>query len=507
MKTMAEVLEKLGLGSRNQGGFAGEWIGKGEEKTVISPINGQEIATVASVNRQELEATLSRCHAAFPIWRAVPAPKRGEVVKDLGREIKENQDALAELVTIEMGKCLREGRGEIQEMIDVFDLAVGLSRQLYGLTMPSERRRHRLQEQWHPLGVATVITAFNFPVSIWSWNAALALVCGDTVLWKPSSKTPLAAIACTRIAERVLRRHGYPPSVCSLVTGSGDEIGDLLTTDPRAAIVSYTGSVRLGRRVGTLVQERFGRHILELGGNNAVIVSDKADLDVALRAVYFGAIGTAGQRCTTTRRVIIQQSVYEQFLERMIALYERTTIGDPRDETNLMGPLVETRAVETMMKTLATVKNQGGRILWGGNRLDLPGGCYVTPCLAAVRNDMPIVKEETFAPLLYVIKYGAIEEAIAMQNDVSQGLTSAIITNDVRESELFLSAEGSDCGIANVNTSTSGAEIGGAFGGEKVTGGGRESGSDAWKSYMRRQTSAINFGRDVAHAQNIRLDI
>jgi aldehyde dehydrogenase (NAD+) len=384
---------------------------------------------------------------------------------------------------------------------------VGLSRQLYGLTMPSERRMHRLQEQWHPLGVVGVITAFNFPVAVWSWNTAIALVCGDTVLWKPSSKTPLTAIACTKIAEKVLREFGYDPAICSLAIGRGSDIGDLINTDPRVALVSYTGSVPGGRHVGKLVQERFGKHILELGGNGAVIVSEKGDLDIAVRSIYFGAIGTSGQRCTSTRRVIVHSSIHDAFLARLQALYAKTPIGDPRKNENLMGPLVDAGAVETMLGAIETVKAEGGRILCGGERLPLPGGCYITPCIVSAPKDLPMMKEETFAPVLYVVPYDTIEEAIALQNGVPQGLSSAIITNDQRESELFLSAAGSDCGIANVNTGTSGAEIGGAFGGEKETGGGRESGSDAWKTYMRRQTSAINFSGQVELAQGITLEL
>jgi len=504
---MEKVLAKLGIAEHNLGGFHGQWIGSGRNQDVVSPVDGAVLATVANITQDEFEAVLARSFEAWKSWRLVPAPKRGEVVKELGDELRRNKETLAELVTLEMGKTLREGLGEVQEMIDICDLAVGLSRQLYGLTMPSERRMHRLQEQWHPLGVVGVITAFNFPVAVWSWNTALALVCGDTVLWKPSSKTPLTAIACTRIAERVLRKFGFDPAICSLAIGRGSDIGDLINTDPRVALVSYTGSVPGGRHVGRLVQERFGRHILELGGNGAVIVSEKGDLETALTSVYFGAIGTSGQRCTSTRRVIIHDSIYDTFVARLKGMYAKTRIGDPRDEANLMGPLVDGGAVATMLEAIGTIKAQGGTILAGGERLPLPGGCYVTPCLAEVPAGLPMTREETFAPVLYLTRYATIEEAIAIQNDVPQGLSSAIITNDMRESELFLSAAGSDCGIANVNTGTSGAEIGGAFGGEKETGGGRESGSDAWKAYMRRQTSAINFSGKVELAQGITLEI
>jgi aldehyde dehydrogenase (NAD+) len=502
---ISDAMRDLGFQEINKGGYSGEWVGGGSCKGVISPTDGRELVSVANVTGDECGSILADCHAAFETWKLVPAPKRGELVKALGLEIQRQKNQLAELVSLEMGKTLREALGEVQEMIDIFDFAVGLSRQLYGLTMPSERGQHRLQEQWHPLGMTAVITAFNFPVAVWSWNTALALICGNTVVWKPSSKTPLTAIACTRIASRVLQEHGYSPAICSLICGPGGEIGDKITLDPRVALVSYTGSVEMGRRVGQLVQGRFGRHILELGGNNAIIISDKGDLDIALPSVYFGAIGTAGQRCTSTRRVIIHESIYDDFVARLTALYGQTTIGDPLDDGNLMGPLVDTGAVETMLQAMTEVESQGGRILCGGERLDHQGGCYVTPCLAEVSNHLPIVQEETFAPILYLMKYRDLDEAVAMHNNVPQGLSSAIISNDAVECERFLAIAGSDCGIANVNTGTSGAEIGGAFGGEKETGGGRESGSDAWKAYMRRQTSTINFSGGVELAQGITL--
>ena len=499
--------ETLGLQAQNPGGFGGEWLGSGKPQQVVSPVDGEALGTVMNVTPAEFEAILARCHKAWLAWRLVPAPKRGEVVKAIGDELRLHKASLARLVTLEMGKTLRESLGEVQEMIDICDFAVGLSRQLYGLTMPSERRQHRLQEQWHPLGVVGLITAFNFPVAVWSWNTALALVCGDTVLWKPSSKTPLTAIACTRIAEQVLRRFGFDPAICSLTIGRGSDIGDLINTDPRIALVSYTGSVPGGRHVGKLVQERFGKLLLELGGNNAVLVSDQADLDIALQAVYFGAIGTSGQRCTSTRRVIVHEAVYDTFVARLLELYRKTRIGDPQEDRTLMGPLVDEAAVTTFQEAIATVKRQGGRILCGGDKLPNPGGCYVTPCLAEVSSDLPMIQEETFAPLLYLMKYRTFAEAIAIQNGVPQGLSSSVITNDMLEAELFLSAAGSDCGIANVNTGTSGAEIGGAFGGEKETGGGRESGSDAWKVYMRRQTNALNFSGHIELAQGIFLEI
>ncbi len=504
---MDDLLGRLGMQTRNLGGFAGTWLGSGKDQAVVSPVDGATLASVVNVTAAEFETILASCHRAFQAWRLVPAPKRGEVVKALGDELRRQKEALADLVVLEMGKTRREALGEVQEMIDICDFAVGLSRQLYGLTMPSERRQHRLQEQWHPLGVIGVITAFNFPVAVWSWNTALALACGDTVLWKPSSRTPLTAIACTKIAQRVLESLGHDPAVCSLAIGRGSDIGDLINTDPRVALVSYTGSVPGGRHVGKLVHERFGRLILELGGNNAVIVSDKADLDIALKAIYFGAIGTSGQRCTSTRRVIVHESVHGAFVAQLTALYRSTRIGDPREDATIMGPLVDRAAVETMLQAIKTIQAQGGKVLYGGETLDRPGGCYVTPCLVEAPKDLPMVREETFAPILYLMTYRTFEEAIALQNGVPQGLSSAIISSDLVECEQFLSVAGSDCGIANVNTGTSGAEIGGAFGGEKETGGGRESGSDAWKAYMRRQTNAINFSGRLELAQGITLEI
>lgn len=501
---MNNTLKSLGIEKINKGGFCGEWLGSGKTVKVISPINGELLAEVTNITKEDYEHIASKAHKAFAFWRGVPAPKRGEVVKALGEELKKNKEALGELVTLEMGKCLREGLGEVQEMIDICDFAVGLSRQLYGLTIQSERSQHRMMEQWHPIGVVGVISAFNFPVAVWAWNTALALVCGNAVLWKPSSKTPLTAIAYTKIISKVLKEFGYPQELCSLTIGKGSDIGDLINTDKRIALLSYTGSVSGGRHVGKLVQERFGKIILELGGNNAVIVSDKANMEVALKSVYFGAIGTSGQRCTSTRRLIVHENIYDLFVKKLKNYYENTIIGDPKEAKNFMGPLVDISAVDTMMAALVKVKEQGGKIICGGEKLDINGGCYVTPCLVEVKSQLPIVKEETFAPILYLMKYKTIEEAIHLQNDVTQGLSSAIISNDFNECELFMSASGSDCGIANVNTGTSGAEIGGAFGGEKETGGGRESGSDAWKQYMRRQTNNINFSGTIALAQGIR---
>ena len=488
---------------RNPGGFGREWMGSGEIRKVISPIQGEALAEVVDVTKDDCEKILSKAELAFLFWRTIPAPKRGEVVRALGEELRQNKDLLGSLVTLEMGKPIQEGLGEVQEMIDICDYAVGLSRQIFGLTMQSERRNHRMFEQWHPLGVVGVVTAFNFPVAVWSWNTAIALVCGDTVVWKPSSKTPLTAIAVTKITERVLNRFGYPAEVCSLLIGKGENMGDLMTSDRRVALVSYTGSVEGGKRVSRRVYERFGKLILELGGNNAVIVSDKGSLDIALKNVYFGAVGTAGQRCTTTRRVIVHERIYDSFLNGLKKMYEQTSIGDPRDQKNVMGPLVDAGAVDTMMEAMEQIKREGGRVICGGERLPLLGGCYVTPCLVEAPAHLPILRKETFAPILYVIKYRDLEEAVRIHNDVPQGLSSAIVTNDLIESERFLSFSGSDCGIANVNIGTSGAEIGGAFGGEKETGGGRESGSDAWKAYMRRQTCTVNYGGTIDLAQGI----
>lgn len=502
---MDRQLTNLGIVEINPGAFAGQWLDGSSRQEVFSPVDGSRIATVGNCSAAECDGIIAACHRAFPDWRQVPAPKRAEVVKSLGEEIRARQEDLAYLVTLEMGKTLAEGRGEVQEMIDICDYAVGLSRQISGPGLQSERRMHRMFEQWHPLGTVGLITAFNFPVAVWAWNTALALTCGDTVLWKPSYKTPLCAIACTRIAEKVLRKHGYDPAVCSLVIGKGSQIGDRISGDERLALISYTGSVPGGRHVGQIVQQRFGRSILELGGNNAVIVSDKGDAETALRAVYFGALGTSGQRCTSTRRVIVQQNVYEEFKQRLLQAYRETRIGDPRDPAHFMGPLVDSAAVKTMFEAIERIKSEGGKVVCGGESLDMPGGCYVSPCLVEATPDMPMVREETFAPILYLMRYDQLPQAVAIHNAVPQGLSSSIISDSVMESEYFLGALGSDCGIANVNTSTNGAEIGGAFGGEKETGGGRESGSDSWKAYMRRQTCTVNFSGTLELAQGLEL--
>jgi len=512
------LLADLGISATNPGGFDGQWLGSGQALDVITPIDGSTIATVTQVTEQEYDRIAGRADEAFLEWRKVPAPKRGEVVRQLGLRLRELKGPLGALVTLEMGKILAEGEGEVQEMIDICDFAVGLSRQLYGFTMHSERPDHRMYEQWHPLGVVGVITAFNFPVAVWSWNTALAAVCGDSVLWKPASKTPLTAIAVTKIAQRVAADNGVNPATFSLVVGKGSTVGEKLLHDRRIPLVSCTGSCTVGYHVGEVVGKRLGRTILELGGNNAIVVTPHADLDLALPAILFGAVGTAGQRCTSTRRIIVHESVKDVLVQRLVRAYADVQIGDPRTPETLMGPLVTHVAVDEMMGAVAQVKKQGGDILVGGERLDAaahPGGHYVTPCIATAKNEFAIVQAETFAPILYIIGYGHtkatprqavddIEEAVRIHNGVPQGLSSAIFTEHVREAEYFLSHRGSDCGIANVNIGTSGAEIGGAFGGEKETGGGRESGSDAWKVYMRRQTNTINWSTRLPLAQGIK---
>ena len=504
---MHGLLDKLGIESVNAGGFCGEWIGSGEKLDSVSPIDGKPIAAVTQVTPEEFGRIVSRAHEAFLKWRTVPAPIRGETVRLLGEALRKFKAELGALVTWEMGKIRAEGEGEVQEMIDICDFATGLSRQLYGLTMHSERPGHRMYEQWHPLGIVGVISAFNFPVAVWSWNSAIAAVCGDAILWKPSSQTPLTGIACTKIAEQVCRKTGVDPGIFSLVIGRGSTIGEQLLADRRIPLVSSTGSCEMGYRVGAVVGERLGRTILELGGNNAIIVTPHADMKLTIPAILFGAVGTAGQRCTSTRRIIVHESVRGELLDKLIAAYKQVPIGNPLESDILMGPLVTTDAVKDMMKAIERIKKEGGEILYGGQKLEgekYPGGCYVTPCIASARNEFEIVQEETFAPILYIISYKTIDEAIELHNGVPQGLSSAIFTLDLREAEQFLSCCGSDCGIANVNIGTSGAEIGGAFGGEKETGGGRESGSDSWKAYMRRQTNTINYSTELPLAQGIK---
>ncbi|NIM49924.1 MAG: aldehyde dehydrogenase family protein [Gemmatimonadales bacterium] len=513
-----DFLATLGIEATNSGGFGGDWVGSGPELEVITPIDGSRIATVRQVTEEEFDQIVSRAHDAFLKWRRVPAPRRGEVVRQLGNRLRELKSELGALVTLEMGKIIAEGEGEVQEMIDICDFAVGLSRQLYGLTIQSERPDHRMFEQWHPLGVVGVVTAFNFPVAVWSWNTAIACVCGDSVLWKPSSQTPLTAIACTKVGEQVCRENDVDPAIFSLTIGKGSTVGDRLLHDWRIPLVSATGSCQMGYRVGEVVGRRLGRTILELGGNNALIVTPSANLDMALRTILFGAVGTAGQRCTTTRRIIVHESIKDELVSRLMKAYEGIRIGDPRDPSILMGPLVTRDAVEDLQNAIERLKKEGGEVLYGGEPLQgpqYPGGHYVQPCIAAAKNEYEIVQEETFAPILYIIGYGKassspreavneIEEAVALHNGVPQGLSSAIFTENVREAEYFLCHRGSDCGIANVNIGTSGAEIGGAFGGEKETGGGRESGSDAWKAYMRRQTNTVNWSTELPLAQGIK---
>jgi aldehyde dehydrogenase (NAD+) len=503
---MESFFQSLDIEKLNPGVFSGEWHGVGGGIAKVSPIDGEVIASVQPASADDYELALSKAQEAFLAWRLKPAPVRGETIRRLGNALRQGKSDLAKLVTLETGKILVEAEGEVQEMIDICDFAVGLSRQLHGLTIASERPLHRLMEQWHPLGVVGVITAFNFPVAVWAWNAALAIVCGNAVVWKPSNKTPLSAIAVTKLAARACAETGAPPAIFTLLLGEAGVVGEKLAADSRVPLVSATGSCAMGFEVARKVHGRLGRTILELGGNNAVIVAPSADLSLALRAVFFGAVGTAGQRCTTTRRVVVHESIYSGFLDRLIKAYAGIRIGNPLERDTVMGPLIDSEAVNAMMMAIDRLKGEGGKVLCGGERLQgglYPGGCYVRPCLAEALNELPLVKEETFAPLLYFIPYRNFDEAIALNNDVPQGLSSAIFTNDLREAEQFLSARGSDCGIANVNVGTSGAEIGGAFGGEKNTGGGRESGSDAWKNYMRRQTNTINYSAELPLAQGI----
>jgi len=504
---MQSVLRKLGLEEVNPGGFCGEWLGGGELLTSDSPIDGKPIARVKQCTPADYERIVTRAHDAFLKWRTVPAPVRAETVRRLGNALRDAKKDLGELVTLENGKIRAEGEGEVQEMIDICDFAVGLSRQLYGLTLASERPKHRMMEQWHPLGVVGVISAFNFPVAVWAWNAAVAAVCGDPTVWKPSSLTPLTAVACTKIAERVCKEAGVDPAIFSLVIGPGSSVGEKLINDRRVPLISATGSCKMGYRVGEAVSKRLGRSLLELGGNNAIIVTPSADLNLALRGIVFGAVGTAGQRCTSTRRLIVHESIEKTLTDKLVAAYQQVRIGNPLEAGTLMGPLIDDNAVADMMKAVSRIREEGGEVLCGGGRLSgdkYPGGRYVTPCIARAKNEFKIVQEETFAPILYVMTYRNFDDALAMHNGVPQGLSSAIFTNDVREAELFVSPAGSDCGIANCNIGTSGAEIGGAFGGEKDTGGGRESGSDSWKVYMRRQTNTVNYSPDLPLAQGIR---
>ena len=503
---MQSVLEKLGLTADNKGVFCGTWRGGGAKIDKISPIDGRTLASVRTASEEDYDTAISRAHDAFLKWRTTPGPVRGDTVRRLGNALRESKRDLGQLVTLETGKIIAEGEGEVQEMIDICDFAVGQSRMLYGLTIQSERREHRLMEQWHPLGVVAVISAFNFPVAVWSWNAALAAVCGDATVWKASEKTPLTAIAVTKIAERVCRETGADPAIFTLLMGDRKTVGQKLSADRRIPLVSATGSVQMGLSVAQTVHGRLGKTIMELGGNNALIVAPSADLEMATQSIFFGAVGTAGQRCTSTRRVIIHESVADKVREKLVSAYKSMRIGNPLDRHTVMGPLIDKNAVGMVQDSIERLEKEGGKVVYGGQPLGgekYPGGCYMTPCLANAEPKFEIVCHETFGPLLYLMTYRDFDQAIAIQNGVPQGLTSSVFTNDMREAEKFLSAIGSDCGIANVNTGTSGAEIGGAFGGEKDTGGGRESGSDCWKQYMRRQTNTINFSTDLPLAQGI----
>lgn len=507
---MEKVLKNLGINEINEGCSTGtKWFSGGEIIESYSPVDGKLIGKVKAGNKANYNDIIQAADKAFKYWRNVPAPKRGEIVRQFGDKLRAKKEDLGKLVSYEMGKSLQEGLGEVQEMIDICDFAVGLSRQLHGLTMHSERSEHRMYEQYHPLGIVGIISAFNFPVAVWSWNTALAWIAGDVCIWKPSEKTPLCSIACQTIWAEVQKENDLPEGICCLINGKA-EVGEFLTTDKHVPLVSATGSTRMGKQVGMKVAERFGRSLLELGGNNAIIITPSADLTMCIPAIVFGAVGTAGQRCTTTRRLIIHESIYDDVKQKLINAYKQLRIGNPLDQNNHVGPLIDKDAVKLYQNALERVIAEGGKIIVPGGVLEGKGfesGCYVKPAIAEAQNEFEIVQHETFAPILYIMKYKTIEEAIQLQNGVPQGLSSAIMTLNMREAEQFLSANGSDCGIANVNIGTSGAEIGGAFGGEKETGGGRESGSDAWKIYMRRQTNTINYGTKLPLAQGIKFEI
>jgi aldehyde dehydrogenase (NAD+) len=507
-KSTPDFLTELGIQQINSGACSGPdgWSGTRDREPLnsINPATGEVIATVAQASPEDYERVMQVADDAFRQWRMVPAPKRGLVVRDLGEALRAKKEPLGKLVTLEMGKIVHEGRGEVQEMIDLCDFSLGLSRQLYGLTMHSERPQHRMYEQWHPLGIVGIVSAFNFPVAVWAWNSALAAVCGDVCLWKPSSETPLTAVAVQHICNDVMKAHKLQ-GIFNLVIGRGSTIGEKLINDRRIPLVSATGSCKMGYRIGKVVGERLGRTILELGGNNAIVVDETADLELAVRAVLFGAVGTAGQRCTSTRRVFLHKKIAREFTTRLLAAYKQVRIGDPLVENTLMGPLVNQSAVDDMMRALERVRETGGEILCGGKTLDRPG-FYVEPTIVKAQHEWQIVHEETFAPILYLIEWDNFEAVLAWHNEVPQGLSSAIFTMNIQRAETFLSHMGSDCGIANVNIGTSGAEVGGAFGGEKETGGGRESGSDAWRAYMRRQTNTINWSKELPLAQGIKFE-
>jgi aldehyde dehydrogenase (NAD+) len=506
-----EFLKELGIKANNAGSSIGsKWYDNPKQKIEsISPVNGNQIAAISATTKEQYNLIIQQAQEAFKSWRTWPAPKRGEIVRQVGEALREKKQALGSLVSYEMGKSLQEGLGEVQEMIDICDFAVGLSRQLHGFTMHSERVQHRMYEQWHPLGIVGIISAFNFPVAVWSWNSMLAWVCGNVTVWKGSEKTPLCSLACQQIVATIFKMNDVPEGVSCIITG-GREAGEWLSADERIPLVSATGSTRMGKALASVVASRLGKSLLELGGNNAIVISEQADLDIAVLGALFGAVGTAGQRCTSTRRLIIHEKIYEKVKNRLVTAYQQLHIGDPLNEKNHVGPLIDHAAVEMYLNAIEACKKQGGHFLVEGGVLTGKGyesGCYVKPCIAEARPEFEIVTQETFAPILYLLRYKTLEEAISIQNAVPQGLSSAIMTLNLREAELFLSVDGSDCGIANVNIGTSGAEIGGAFGGEKETGGGRESGSDAWKSYMRRQTNTINYSTKLPLAQGIQFDL
>jgi aldehyde dehydrogenase (NAD+) len=509
---MKAILKQLGITQINNNGTSTgtkQIASKGSLISSYSPVDGELIGSAYSTKASEYEKVITTAQAAFKIWRNMPAPKRGEIVRQMGDELRTHKEALGKLVSYEMGKSLQEGLGEVQEMIDICDFAVGLSRQLYGLTMHSERPAHRMYEQWHPLGILGIISAFNFPVAVWSWNSMIAWICGNVCVWKPSEKAPMSAIACQNIISKVLKKNNLPEGISCIINGDA-KVGEWLTTDTRVPIISATGSTRMGKAVAQTVGARLGKSLLELGGNNAIIISDQADLEISIVGSVFGAVGTAGQRCTTTRRLIIHEKIYNKYKEKLASAYKQIKIGNPLDSKYHMGPLIDKDAVTAYLKAIEAALQQGGKVLVEGGVLKGKGyesGCYVKPCIIEAKNNMPIVQHETFAPILYIMKYKTLDEAIEMQNNVPQGLSSAIMTLNMREAETFLSAAGSDCGIANVNIGTSGAEIGGAFGGEKETGGGRESGSDSWKAYMRRQTNTINYSNALPLAQGIKFDL
>ena len=512
MVNSSNLLTDLDLKKVNNGTSSGSiWLkSKGDSRTIYSPVDGNPIADVIETDDVSYKSILKNAEESFVHWRKIPAPQRGEIVRQIGNELRKKKNSLGELVSYEMGKSLQEGLGEVQEMIDICDFSVGLSRQLYGLTMHSERPGHRMYEQWHPLGIVAIISSFNFPVAVWSWNAMIALVCGNVCLWKPSKKTPLSAIATQKIISNVFEKNNVDEGICSLVIDCSErKIGTEMLNNKKISLISATGSTAMGKYVARIVGDRLGKTLLELGGNNAIIVSNKADLNIALRAAVFGAVGTAGQRCTSTRRLIVHKDIFEEFKNKLVNAYGQIKIGNPLNKDNHMGPLIYRRSLKMYLDSIEKINKEGGKEVVVGGELSgnkYQSGCYVKPAIYEVKNEFSIVQDETFAPILYLIKYSTLDEAIRIQNDVPQGLSSSIMTKDLSESEQFLSAQGSDCGIANVNIGTSGAEIGGAFGGEKETGGGRESGSDSWKAYMRRQTNTINYTDDLPLAQGIKFD-